>query len=98
LPLQKDEALGGWSALRGYDFKEFRGDSSLLGNIEARWHFLGSFIDLGAVHEPIGWTRALPSIGAQLFLYRIGSLEVAWRLDGNGNVVPSARALLGWDL
>ncbi len=98
LPLQLDEALGGWSALRGYPFKEFRGDVSILGNAEARWHLLGAFLDLGDVHQPPGWTGARPGVGAQLFLEHIGSLEVAWRLDGSGTLVPSARALLGWDL
>jgi hypothetical protein len=98
LPLQKDEALGGWNALRGYEFKEFRGDASVLGSAEARWHWAGAFFDLGSVHAPYGFTELLPSAGAQLFLYRIGTLEAAWRLDGHGNLVPSARALLGWDI
>jgi len=98
LPLQKQEALGGWSALRGYDFKEFRGDASVLGSLEARWHFLGGFFDLGSVHQPDGWVGLRPGAGAQLLFEPIGSLEAAWRLDGNGRAVPSVRALLGWDL
>lgn len=98
LPLQKDEALGGWNALRGYEFKEFRGDASVLGSAEARWHWAGAFFDLGSVHTPYGFTELLPSAGAQLFLYRIGALEAAWRLDGHGTLVPSARALLDWDI
>src|SRR5262249_53859998 len=34
LPLQKEEGLGGWTALRGYDFKEFRGNASFLGTLQ----------------------------------------------------------------
>lgn len=98
LPLQQEEALGGWSALRGYAFKELRGDASLLGNAEARWRWLGAFFDLGSVHQPDGWAGLRPGVGGQLFLEHVGSLEVAWRLDGQGSPVPSARALLGWDL
>ena len=98
LPAQKQEALGGWSALRGYDFKEFRGDASVLGSLELRWHWLGGFTDLGSVHQPSGWIGLRPGIGVQLFLEPLGSFEVAWRLDGNGSFVPSTRALLGWDL
>ena len=33
LPEQKQEGLGGWTALRGYDFKEFRGNASLLAHV-----------------------------------------------------------------
>ena len=95
LPLQKQEALGGWSALRGYDFKELRGDASALASAEARWLALGAFVDLGSVHAPDGWLAPRAGAGLQLFLDRLGSLEVAWRLDGNGGARPSARALLG---
>jgi hypothetical protein len=98
LPLQKQEALGGWSALRGYDFKEFRGDASILANAEVRFRFLGGFFDLGSVHAPGGWQGLRPGAGGQLFLRHVGSLEFAWRLDGHGDAKPSARALLGWDL
>ncbi len=34
LSLQKQESLGGWSALRGYAFKEFRGDAPVLASAE----------------------------------------------------------------
>ena len=80
LPLQKQEALGGWSALRGYDFKELRGDASGLASLEARWSVLGGFFDLGSVHALEGWVAPRPGTGLQLFLDRLGSLEVAWRL------------------
>lgn len=93
-----DEALGGWSALRGYAFKELRGDASVLGNVEARWRWLGAFADVGSVHQPGGWVGPRSGAGVQLFLEHIGSLEVAWRLDGNGSLAPSARALVGWEL
>lgn len=98
LPLQREEALGGWSALRGYPFKERRGDSTVLGTAELRWRFLGAFVDLGAVHAGDGWSGPLPGAGAQLFLDKLGRLEVAWRLDGHGGLAPTARALFGPEL
>src|SRR5207253_33108 len=49
LPRQKEEALGGWTALRGYDFKEFRGNASLLGTLQFDWRHFGIFLDAGSV-------------------------------------------------
>jgi hypothetical protein len=70
LPLQRQEALGGWSALRGFEFKEFRGgDWSLLGMIEYRHVWVSGFIDLGALHRPqAGWSGPHSGAGAQLHL------------------------------
>jgi hypothetical protein len=98
IPLQREEALGGWSALRGYPFKERRGDATLLGTAELRWRWLGAFLDLGAAHAAGGWSGPLPGGGAQLFLDKLGRLEVAWRLDGRGGLAPTARALFGPEL
>ena len=36
VPLQKQAALGGWGSLRGYDFKEYRGDAFVLASMEYR--------------------------------------------------------------
>jgi hypothetical protein len=68
LPLQKQEALGGWSALRGFEFKEFRGgDWSLLGMIEYRHVWVSGFLDLGALHRPQqGWSGPHAGVGAKL--------------------------------
>jgi hypothetical protein len=98
VPLQKEEALGGWTALRGYPFKERRGDATVLGTAELRWRWLGAFVDLGAAHGADGWSGPLPGGGAQLFLDKLGRLEVAWRLDGHGGLAPTARALFGPEL
>ncbi len=68
LPLQKQEGLGGWTALRGYDFKEFRGDASLLGTLQFEGRHCGAFLDLGSVRQPgTGWLDPKPSVGALLF-------------------------------
>jgi hypothetical protein len=99
LPLQKQEALGGWNALRGYDFKELRGDGSLLGTVELRHDSLGGFLDLGAVHQAqVGWSDPRPAAGLQLFFGKRSRLELAWRLDGRAKLAPDARVLVGWEL
>jgi hypothetical protein len=92
LPRQKAEALGGWSALRGYGFKEFRGDTSLLASAEYRWGNVGAFVDVGTVHQgPSDWTD--PRLGTGLLLYMGDSAQfaVAWRTDERATWVPEAR-------
>ena len=95
LPLQKQEALGGWDALRGYDFKEFRGDASLLGTLQLEGSHFGAFFDVGTVHSKDGsWLDPKPSTGA-LFSIAEHSVtaEAAWRLDGRGKLTPDFRVL-----
>ena len=95
LPRQKAEGLGGWTALRGYDFKEFRGDASLLGTVQLEGRYFGAFLDVGSVHQGgTGWLDPKPSAGA-LFNFASGSthLEAAWRLDGQARLVPDVRVL-----
>ncbi len=94
LPLQKQEALGGWSALRGYAFKEFRGDASLLASAEYRWDFFGVFADVGSVHgRELGWMDPRLGVGAQLYFGDSVHLSVAWRTDERASLSPEARLL-----
>ncbi|MFY0564488.1 hypothetical protein ACN28E_11605 [Archangium lansingense] len=94
LPLQKQEALGGWSALRGYAFKEFRGDASLLASAEYRWGFIGAFADVGSVHQnELGWRDPKLGVGAQLYFGDTVHLSVAWRTDERASLTPEARLL-----
>jgi hypothetical protein len=95
LPLQKQEALGGWEALRGYDFKELRGDGSLLGTLQLEGGHFGAFLDVGTVHAgTAGWMDPKPSAGA-LFSIAEHSVtaEAAWRLDGKGKATPDFRVM-----
>jgi hypothetical protein len=95
LPLQKQEGLGGWEALRGYDFKEFRGNASLLATLQLEGRHLGAFVDVGSVHQAgIGWIDPKPAAGA-FFAFADGSTraEAAWRLDGHARLVPEFRIL-----
>lgn len=91
LPLQKQEGLGGWSALRGYGFKEFRGDASVLASAEYRWGFFGAFVDLGSVRQEAGWTDARLGVGANLHFGDEVELTTAWRTDERASWVPEAR-------
>ncbi|RKG66619.1 hypothetical protein D7V80_19140 [Corallococcus sp. CA054B] len=94
LPLQKQEALGGWSALRGFGFKEFRGgDSSVLASAEYRWDCLGVFADLGSVHAASAWSDAKLSLGGSLHLGDTLRFEAAWRIDEKARLEPEARLL-----
>jgi hypothetical protein len=94
LPLQKQEALGGWSALRGYGFKEFRGDASVLASAEYRWGFLGAFVDVGTVHRgEQGWMDPRLGVGALAYFGDSTRLAVAWRTDERATFVPEARLL-----
>jgi hypothetical protein len=93
LPLQKQEALGGWSALRGYGFKEFRGDASVLLSAEYRKNALGAFVDLGSVRREGDWTDARLGLGASLHLGDEVQLTAAWRADERARWAPELRLL-----
>jgi hypothetical protein len=93
LPEQKREALGGWSALRGHGFKEFRGDVSLLTTAEYRWHVLGLFADVGSVRADGAWTEARLGLGGTFHFSDDVRLDVAWRTDEKATATPEARLL-----
>ena len=93
LPLQKQEGLGGWSALRGYGFKEFRGDASVLASAEYRWGFFGTFVDVGSVRQEEGWTDARLGLGVNLHFGDEVELTTAWRTDERATWTPEARLL-----
>jgi hypothetical protein len=98
-PPQKEEGLGGWGSVRGYSFKRYRGDLSLMGTIEYRYGRLAAFGDVGSVREPAGWSGLLSGVGMRLFLWHDLNLGVAWRTSGSGgNPFPSVRLQLtqGW--
>jgi hypothetical protein len=94
LPLQKQEGLGGWTALRGYDFKEFRGDASLLGTLQYDGSHFGVFFDVGSVRQAGAWLDPKTSAGAS-FSFADGStrMEAAWRLDSRARLLPDFRIL-----
>jgi hypothetical protein len=91
LPLQKQESLGGWSALRGYTYKEFRGDASVLASAEYRWGFFGAFADLGSVRQEGDWTDARLGVGVNLHFGDAVELSTAWRTDDRASWIPEAR-------
>ncbi|WP_223638514.1 outer membrane protein assembly factor [Corallococcus sp. EGB] len=94
LPLQKQEALGGWTALRGYGFKEFRGaDSSVLATAEYRWQNLGIFADLGSVHYASAWLDPKLGMGASFHFGDSVRFDAAWRIDDRIRLAPEARLL-----
>ena len=93
LPLQKQEALGGWSALRGYDFKEFRGDVSALGTLQLEGQHFGAFLDVGSVKSAGAWLDPKTSAGATFSFGGGTRAEAAWRLDGHGRLTPDFRIL-----
>ncbi len=93
LPEQKREALGGWTALRGYGFKEFRGDVSVLTTAEYRWDAIGLFADVGSVRTDTEWTEARVGLGASLHLGDGVRFDVAWRTDERATAAPEARLL-----
>ena len=93
LPLQKREGLGGWSALRGYGFKELRGDASVLAAAEYRWGFFGAFADVGSVRQEEGWTDAKLGLGPSLHFGDEVELTAAWRADDRATWTPEVRLL-----
>ncbi len=66
LPRQRLLYLGGISALRGYDFKEFVGDNLLLFNVEYRIHF-GKIRYLDESEGPLGAVAAFLDTGYAWF-------------------------------
>ena len=66
LPRQRLLYLGGISALRGYDFKEFVGDNMLLFNVEYRIHF-GKIRYLDDSEGPLGAVTAFLDTGYAWF-------------------------------
>ncbi|NMO20440.1 hypothetical protein HPC49_27920 [Pyxidicoccus fallax] len=93
LPEQKREALGGWTALRGHGFKEFRGDVSLLTTAEYHWGWLGLFADVGSVRVEEAWTEARLGLGASILFGDDVRFDVAWRTDEKATATPEARLL-----
>jgi hypothetical protein len=93
LPLQKAESLGGWSALRGYGFKEFVGDFSLLGTAEYRLGGLSLFVDTGSVRSAGAFSAVRTGLGASLNFGDEARLDVAWRADGEARLRPELRLL-----
>jgi hypothetical protein len=92
LPPQKEEALGGWIALRGYDFKELAsGSFSLLGTIEYRYREISVFFDGGQVRRGGEFGALRVSAGLALNLGDSAHLDVAWRLDDRAHPAPAAR-------
>jgi hypothetical protein len=91
LPSQKQEAIGGWVAVRGYGFKEDRGGNlSLLGTVEYRYHVISAFADVGTLRRAeFGPTRT--GLGLALNLGERATFSVAWRTDDQAKVVPEAR-------
>lgn len=97
LPLQKQEALGGWSALRGYSFKEFRGgDRSWLAMVEYRRRWLTGFVDIGSLHRrDAGWSG--PHVGAGAKLH-VDSLPVVGPWLKGKRLVPPFYFAAAWRL
>jgi hypothetical protein len=94
LPAQKEEALGGWSALRGYGFKELgRGTLSLLSTIEYRWRELSAFVDVGAVRDEAAFGPTRTGVGLALNLGEDAELAFAWRTDDEARLLPEVRLL-----
>jgi outer membrane protein assembly factor BamA len=94
LPLQKQEALGGFTALRGYDFKELRGGTfSLLGTAEYRAEGLSLFVDLASLKAEGEFGSARTGLGAALNFSDGARLDVAWRTDDQARWRPELRLL-----
>ncbi|MFY1831549.1 hypothetical protein ACN47A_36890 [Myxococcus fulvus] len=91
LPEQKREALGGWTALRGFGFKEFKGDVSMLASAEYRWRAFGLFTDLGTVRGEGEWLDARLGVGASFHFSDDVRVDVAWRTDEKATATPEAR-------
>ena len=98
-PPQKQETLGGWSALRGPAFNRYRGNLSILGVAEYRYHRVAAFVDAGAVRERVGWSGLVWGVGGRVYLWCGLNLGAAWNPTGaGGGAFPSVRVLLseGW--
>jgi hypothetical protein len=92
LPAQKEEALGGWTAVRGYGFKEDRGGNlSLLGTVEYRFQAASAFIDVGALRTGSAFGATRTGLGVALNLHDHGALALAWRTDDRARIWPEVR-------
>jgi hypothetical protein len=92
LPAQKEEALGGWSALRGYGFKEFAGGNfSVLGTVEYRWNVASAFVDVGSLRVGSAFGTVHTSLGLALNLGEQVHVSLAWRADDHARAMPEAR-------
>jgi hypothetical protein len=93
LPLQRQEALGGWTALRGYGFKELGpGTFSWLTTVEYRLSALSAFVDAGAVRVD-GAAPPKVGLGVALNLGDQAHVDLAWRADDRARAVPEVRLL-----
>lgn len=97
LPLQRQEALGGWGSLRGYDFKELGGgDLSTLLSLEYRFDPVSAFVDAGSLRSPTSDGKEVHlGLGAALDLGDSGQLAFAWRTDERATATPEIRLLFG---
>jgi hypothetical protein len=94
LPLQKQEAIGGWSAVRGYGFKELRGGQfSLLGTAEYRMDHLSAFVDVGSLRTDGAFGNAKTGAGLALNFSDKVHLDFAWRADDEATWRPAIRLL-----
>ncbi len=92
LPRQKRDALGGWSALRGYDWKEFdAGRIALLGTAEYRSGFFSLFLDAGYIAYQQANTGIKTSAGLGFNFGQAVHVDLAWRLDDRARGWPEAR-------
>jgi hypothetical protein len=92
LPVQKQESLGGWTAVRGYGFKEDRGGNlSMLGTVEYRFKAASAFADIGSLRTGSAFGPTRTGLGVALNLRDRGSLSFAWRTDDKAKVVPEVR-------
>jgi hypothetical protein len=94
LPVQKQESLGGFTALRGYGFKEFRnGQFSLLGTAEYRMEALSAFVDLGSLKTDAGFGQAKTGVGLALNFSDKAHVDFAWRTDDQARWRPEIRLM-----
>jgi hypothetical protein len=93
LPPQKSEALGGWSTLRGFDYREFAGDYSFLAMAEYRFDFVSAFVDVGTVKQAGSWLDAKLGLGVALNGGDWGQLAFAWRTDERADSSPKIRLI-----
>jgi hypothetical protein len=93
LPAQKEEALGGWTAVRGYGFKEERGGNlSMLGTVEYRYRAASAFADIGSLRRTTGgFSPTRTGLGVALNMRDRASLSLAWRTDDRAEIWPEVR-------
>jgi hypothetical protein len=92
LPVQKQESLGGWTAVRGYGFKEDRGGNlSMLGTVEYRYKAGSAFVDVGSLRTGSDFGPTRTGLGVALNFSDRGALALAWRTDDKAEVWPEVR-------